>query len=453
MSAPMNRRRFLTMSGQGLALAGLISACGAGSGGDKIQFWSAFNNNKTQKYFQQHYVNDYNKSHKDGQIQMSIKQIDTLDRLLRTAVASGRGPDIIVADGPAQSLAYVDSGNLLPLDSYVKKFDWASKLLPWALETGRVKGKFYSVPNSYETMALFYNPGTFSKYGWNVPTNKNDFEEICKEAAGKGLTPVNAGSADWKPTTEWFVTVFFNSAAGPEAVYQALQGKTKWSDPVFVDAITQLNGYFQKGWFGGGTQAYFTNKDADMDTKLAQGKSAMAITGSWAISEYDPYFGKAAGNDARWDWAPIPKLSDHAPADVYDLSVGGTYAVNKDSKHPEQAAAYLDWLISSPKRQADALAAVAQEPAPIKFQDSDFPSSIDDRVKRMYVSLANAKNVGYTTWTFWPPKSDTYIYQSMDKVITGKMTPAEYCAGLDKVFDPELKAGKVPPLPAPVAGG
>jgi raffinose/stachyose/melibiose transport system substrate-binding protein len=56
------------------------------------------------------------------------------------------------------------------------------------------------------------------------------------------------------------------------------------------------------------------------------------------------------------------------------------------------------------------------------------------------------------TWTFWPPKSDVYIYEEMDKVLTGKITPKEYCGGLDEVFTEEREANKVPPLPKPVSG-
>jgi raffinose/stachyose/melibiose transport system substrate-binding protein len=64
---------------------------------------------------------------------------------------------------------------------------------------------------------------------------------------------------------------------------------------------------------------------------------------------------------------------------------------------------------------------------------------------------SKAGNIGYTTWTFWPPKSDTYIIDSMDGVITGSSTPAAYCAGLDTVFKAELAQGKVPPLFKPNA--
>ncbi|MFB7496459.1 hypothetical protein ACFC09_17530 [Streptomyces sp. NPDC056161] len=88
-------------------------------------------------------------------------------------------------------------------------------------------------------------------------------------------------------------------------------------------------------------------------------------------------------------------------------------------------------------------------PAPVQMAEKDFPKDIDPRIKRQYLQLGTAKNIGYTTWTFWPAKSDTYIYEQMEKVLTGSLSPKDYCAGLDKLFQQELKSGKLPTAPAP----
>lgn len=71
------------------------------------------------------------------------------------------------------------------------------------------------------------------------------------------------------------------------------------------------------------------------------------------------------------------------------------------------------------------------------------------RVVVEYLQLSTAENIGYTTWTFWPPKSDTYVYEQMEKVLTGSLSPKDYCAGLDKLFQQQRKAGRRPPVPAP----
>ena len=75
---------------------------------------------------------------------------------------------------------------------------------------------------------------------------------------------------------------------------------------------------------------------------------------------------------------------------------------------------------------------------------------LDPRIAAIFADLAaasDAGNYGYTTWTFWPPKSDVYIYEEIEKVWAGDMTPEEYLLGLDELFAQELQAGEIPPIP------
>jgi raffinose/stachyose/melibiose transport system substrate-binding protein len=258
------------------------------------------------------------------------------------------------------------------------------------------------------------------------------------------MMPVAAGNAEWKAATEWHVTVFLNHGAGPENVHKALSGELRWTDPVFVDAMTRLNNWFQQGWMGGGTQRYFTNRFDTLYTDLAKGRAALQITGTWGFQEIGPFF-----KDARWDWAPIPSLGAGAPAKVFALGIGGTNSINASSKVAPAAAAYIDWLISDPKRIARGIAEAGAQPYPVQLTEADFPADTDQRQKRLYDELGQVSasgDIGYTTWTFWPPKSNTYLYEQFERVIVGRMTPADYLKGLDEVFAKERAEGKVPPL-------
>ena len=451
MATALTRRSFLQLTGAAVAGGTLLSACTSSTGSKTGQtsIWFAFNDTQGQKYFTQNVVDAYNATSPPAKVVMSVKQIATLDRLVQTAVASGHGPDIISTSGPAQALNYVHSNNLLALDPYISKFGWADEFLPWALNAGRVANKLYSMPSSYETMAVFYNPATFSAHGWKPPTNRADFEAICTDAAAKGIMPIAAGNAEWQAATEWHVTWVWNSYAGPQTLYEALTGKRPWTDPVFVDAIAMLKGWFDKKWFGGGTNNYFTNKFAAMYQKLAAGKAAMMLSGSWTFTEIGPYFGSAAGNDATWDWAPLPSTNTGVPAGVFPLSIGNTFSINKASKNPDAAAAFLNFHSTDPSRQLKALAEAGQEPPPIKLTSADFPASVDSRMKRQYLDLSTTKNFGYTTWTFWPAKTDSYINTEINKVLTGQLSPQSFCAGVDSTFQPEFKSGVVPPVPPP----
>ena len=458
MTTALNRRRFLQLTGAtGAAIAGgtALAACSgssAGSNTTQTQFWYAFNNTQDQAYYQKNFIDAYNAAKPPTKAVLTVKQVSTIDQLTQTALASGKGPDILSITSPSEALNYQHAGNLLPLDTYVSKYGWSNSFLPWALNAGRIGGKLYSLPANYETMAIFYNPATFSANGWTPPTTRAEFEAICQDAAGKGIMPVAAGNADWQAATEWHVTEVWNAYAGPQALYDALTGKRTWTDPVFVDAIAMLKGWFDKGWFGGSTDSYFTNKFATMYQKLAAGKAAMMLSGSWSFTEILPYFGSAAGNSATWDWAPLPSMNTGVPAGVFPLSVGNSLSVNKTCENPDAAADFLNYITTEPSRQLAALAAVGQEPTPINVTSADFPSSVDARMKRQYVELASTTNYGYTTWTFWPAKTETYLNTAINKVLTGQLSPQAYCAAVDTQFQAEFKTGAVPPVPAPGSG-
>ena len=469
MNNSLSRRRFLQQSGRlavGAGLAGvLLDACGSTSNtptptGSKIQLrdgkvtiWQAPSPSgpSFDKYYLAHDIDPFNALHKNIKVNVVYKPLSTINQLTQTALAVGRGPDVVQADGPSQSQQYASTGYLLDLERYTSIFGWDKKILPWALKTGQYQGKLYSLPTTYQTMVLFYNQTLFQKHGWTAPQNRDEFEAVCTELAGMGITPLMAGNADWHAATEWFVTVFWNHYAGPDALYQALTGTLSWTDPVFVEAIALMQTYFQKGWFGGGVQKYFTNSFAPIETGMANEKYGMNIEGSWGFQELSNYFGKN-GNQDVYAWAPVPAFRSGVPYPLFELSVGSIFCINSHAQDPDAVATYLDWLFSTPQRVAQEMADNYTRPLPIHLTEADFPPNMDKRFGQVFLDLATTTATGvfgYTTWAFWPPETDTYVYTSMDKVLAGNMTPAEFCAGHDAIVKQELAKGLVPSIPKP----
>jgi raffinose/stachyose/melibiose transport system substrate-binding protein len=142
------------------------------------------------------------------------------------------------------------------------------------------------------------------------------------------------------------------------------------------------------------------------------------------------------------------------PAVLNELSIGSTNSINAKAADPDAVARFLGWFLANKRGAVVGLKEFGNEPPPITLTSSDWVPGTNPNYSRCYDEMAvnsKAGNIGYTTWTFWPPKSDTYIIDSMDGVITGSSTPAAYCAGLQKVFKAELAAGSVPPLFKPRA--
>ncbi|MBB4683969.1 ABC transporter substrate-binding protein [Amycolatopsis jiangsuensis] len=447
--AGITRRRFLGAGGA-LGLTAALAACGStapGGADDVLTIWNNLDNAQQNDYFRTHFAEAYRGRYP---VRFTAKSGGTIDRLIQTALAAGSGPSIIVTPGPSSFVsAYYSAGYLADLGPYEREYGWADVFAPWALAASRVGGKLVTLPTSYESMVLYTNPATVDRIGRPVPSTREEFEDFCTEAKGKGYVPVAAGNADYKGANEWFVGVALNHGAGPEAVYSALTGETKWTDPVFVEAIDRLASYFKKGWFGGDVGMYFTNSFPAIYQQLASGKAAAMISGTWEFANLTPYFGAAAGNDATWQWSTVPSLGEGVPKVVWDLAVGQSAGVNTNFRDTDAAAGYLNFLTTDRKTIVEGVERMNFEPAPIRLGAGDFSQRADPRIVDLYSRLSAAKSVGYTTWTFFPQRTETYLINYFENVITGRLSAREYCEGIASRFDTERAEGRVPTAPKP----
>ena len=378
----------------------------------------------------------------DPSIQLEIvPQADSWN-VTRTAVAGGGGPDIVRTPGPSFVYEMAQAGLILPMDSFADEMGWRDFFIDWALDLGLVDGQLYSLSDELETLVLYYNVDVFEENGWTPPDTMDELEALAEEVAAAGYTVFSHGNASWRPTNEHFVGEYMTQITGPHNVYKALTGEIPWTDESMVNAMEVLDAHMQAGWYGGGVDLYFTNDGTYRRTALAEGSAVMNIEGSWAIRGTVDYFGESG---QTWDWVPVPS---HDGTDYFTIGMGNTSSINANSPHPQAAAQFLTWYFS-PETQGRMLTSCLKGPAPVNISE-DVLSELDPRIARIYTELTDASNndrYGYTTWTFWPPDSDIYIYEEIERVWTGEISVMEYLQGLDDIFAEELEAGDIPPIP------
>jgi raffinose/stachyose/melibiose transport system substrate-binding protein len=362
---------------------------------------------------------------------------------VRTALAGGAGPDVVGTPGPSYIVELVNAGNVASLDDAATKYGWSDSILGWALDLGKTNGVLYSIPDEIETLILYYNTTVFDDNGWTAPKTMDELITLCQTISDAGIIPFAHGNSEWRPSNEWFVGEFMNQVAGPQKVYEALTGAAKFTDPEFVDAISKLNDMQQKGWFMGGLDRYYTSGSADTASAFAYGDAAMKIEGTWFLSDAMQYT-QEAGTD--WNWVPVPSKDGTA---IFDLGIGSTYSINAKSKAIDATADFLNYFFSV-DAQAAMVAKCGMAPAPVTIPTEKL-GDIDPRQAAMIDALNTASaggSYGYTTWTFFPPKTEQYLIENVEKVWAGDMTVEDYLAGIQGEFDAELAAGAVLPIPA-----
>lgn len=394
--------------------------------------------------FERHFIAPFNASQERYRLEVDFSAGEFEGRL-RAALLAGQGPDIVMTSGPSYMLPLVEAGLLVPLDDFADALGWRERFLPVMLELNSVDGVLYGVPRNYETLVLFYNRSLFEARGWSPPRNLAELEALAEAMLAEGIIPFAAGNADWRGANEWYVTVVLNHLAGPERVAQALRGELPWTAPEFVAAIELLQRWFEQGWFG---DDYFSIALDETFSLLASGQAGMSLNGTWAFQWIEPYFG-ATGQTA--DWVPIPPLAEGVPAPLYVLGIGNTLSISRDSQHPEGAALVLDYLlnpdfIANINRDWPGDWVVPAQTLELAALADELPESYARHLTDFAESVA-AGRYGYTTWSFWPPRTNQYIISGIEQVWFGQLSPEAFLSELDALFQEELQAGLVPSLP------
>lgn len=386
-------------------------------------------------------VDAFNKANPGYDLSVDFRGTE-LDKQLRVAMLSGSGPDIVYTPGPSYVAAMAQAGQLLPLDAYADKLGWRDRILPVFLDLGTYDGKLYALPKTYETLGLFYNKTLFDANGWTAPTTIAELETLADAMLAKGIVPFGAGNADWRPTNEHYVSIILNSVAGPDKVAQALRGEIPWTDPAFVEAIETLNSWWQKGYFG---PDYFSLTGEQAFARIATGEAGMAPTGTWNFANVPTYF---PANNAEPAFVGFPSKEGEP---VYALGVGSTFSVSATTANPDGAVAVIDYIFTP--EFYGAMNTVWQGEWNLPLSDLS-KVTIGPEVLPLYgetmEGLAKAvaeDRYGYTTWTFLPPATDTYLVSGMEEVWLGQITVADFLAKLDATFQGEKAEGKVPAVP------
>lgn len=435
-------RRTLMKAGAGLAALPLLSRLAIAADKKPISFWYETAAPANQQQLKDILVDPFNAAHPEDDLSIDFRGED-LDKQLRIAMLSGAGPDIVFTAGPSYVASMAQAGQLLDLGDYATKLGWNDRILPLFLDLGKYNGKLYSLAKTYETLGLFYNKTLFDKNGWKAPATIAELEALAEESKKAGLVPFGAGNADWRPTNEHYVSIVLNSIAGPDNVYKALTGAIPWTDPSIVAAIDKLNEWWQKGYFG---PNYFSLTGEQAFAQVPTGTAAMAPTGTWNFVNVPNYFPQ---NNAEPAFVGFPSADGSAP--VYALGIGSTFSINAKSGNTDGAAAVLD-TIFQPKFYSD-MNSVWQGEWNLPLKDlsqvkiAGTVTPLYEQVMKQLGAAVGKGQYGYTTWTFLPPATDTYLVSGMEEVWLNKIKSTDYLKKWDDTFKKEKDAGKVPAIP------
>lgn len=411
---------------------------------EPLHFWFWGASTSQQEHFKKVLCDWYNESQDKYELILEFR--GSVDADIPVALAAGQGPDIVYASGPSYTATYAQAGLVLDLTPYAEQYGWKDRLLGVMYDSCTLDGKLYSLPGGLLVGGLFYNTEIFAEQGWSVPTTMDELITTMDAAKAAGYYPLGAGNKGWKPCNDHFSSMIMGSYLPASYIYKALTGEISFADPAIVDAVQKTADWYQAGYLAG--EDYVNLDSSEVMQTLTNKKSAMVSAPSLYFQWIDTAFEDSIG------FTVMPNTySDH---NVYNVSMTSNYAINANSKAPDECAKILDYMMTGEFVLAMNEAWPAYWNLPIKELPTMDGSSLSGLAKTCFDAVQTAIpeiDAGYFYYhpaTFYPAATMT-AFQDIDTVWQGVMTAEQFCQTVAMELESDISNNLVPPLAVPAA--
>ncbi|MEV7390883.1 extracellular solute-binding protein [Streptomyces sp. NPDC091215] len=358
------------------------------------------------------------------------RSFSDLKTTLKLALSSANPPDVVQANqGYPDMGAFVKAGLLQPVDSYAKVYGWNTAFPSQLLDLNRFSsdgrtwktGNLYGVSQTGEIVGIYYNKAKLKSLGLAAPTTLAAFENALAKAKSSGLQPISYGDADKSPGIHIFGVVQAATAGKTEVRKLVFdEGGAKWTDPGSLKAATTLRSWADKGYLGSG----FNGESKDQAVAdFAAGKSLFLVDGTWQAAVLEPKMKTNVGFTALSPAAGQPPLTQGGE--------GLAWAMTSKSKHPDVAAAYINFLVDSNGMKV--LADNGNLPALPQADYKPAAGTVDADILAQWKAVSEKDGLlpylDYTTPTFY----DT-LTAAVQELTAGQLTPRAFGAQLQSDY-------------------
>jgi ABC-type glycerol-3-phosphate transport system substrate-binding protein len=337
----VSRRRFL---GASLGVGGALLTAGAGAAPArpgapffrrnadevKLSLWGFF---PEESDAFNAIVDDFKKTNPGIDIEISMTPTDQFKAKINSALNSGSGPDIWMANSKPQLDIDVKTGLILDLTADVD----VSTLTDVAKDAVTVDGKVWAIPTGRYTVGICYHKDLFDKGGVTAePTTWDEMKAAMDQLKGKNITPYSIAVKDG--SLSYFNYIGLASAVlGLEGFNAILDGSKKLTDEDAVTAIQEM-----RNWIPYYQQNYLGTVYAESKALFASKQTAMMDCGSADLSGYYQIDPNAQLGFFYW---PVPDASKKQCTNT-----GMNVIFNLNAKLAEDkkdaALAFAKWLVT-----------------------------------------------------------------------------------------------------------
>ena len=312
------RRRVRTLVTASIAACTLIalSACsgddgggGAGEANDArgdITIW--YSNNEQEVAWAEQMVESWNAENPDQQIEgQEIPAGASSEEVIGAAITAGNAPCLIYNTAPVAVPQFEKQGGLVSLSSFEDGEEYITERSGETAEQyASEDGEFYQMPWKGNPVMIFYNKDMFTAAGLD-PENPalSTYEEFL--AASQAIVDSGAAPAaiNPAPTSEFFQSWFdfYPLYAAETSGTQLVEdGQSTFASEEGYSVANLWKTMYEEG---------YSSREQYQGDSFADGQSAMAIVGPWAVKVYE---------GINWGVAPVPTSEGIPFEETYTFS-------------------------------------------------------------------------------------------------------------------------------------
>ena len=358
---------------------------------------------------------------------------------VNTAISSGTGPDVIFYDaGPGYAGVLADAGLLLPLDDYAAQYGWNERIAAPALEATTIDGTLlrHAAADRPDRHVLQQDPARSGRAGgsddarragrllWRGDGEGLHPDRLCRQPRLAGVPPVLDDR---------------NQMLGPEAMRALLlENEGRWDTPEITKAIES---YFVTLRDAG----CFPEDPLRSPTRMATLSSSPARPcctrpGRWLVGEIETNM-----PDQEVGFVPFPVIEEGKEPPGSLASARPTTSMLAP-QHPDEAAAFIDFLFSPGSGRRSGSAA-SRYFVPVDFDLSTI--EIGPLTSAIFEALQTAgdegSQFGYNIDVMAPPAFNEAMLNGFQAILTGDKTAEQLAAELQAAWEEGMPAAEATP--------
>jgi raffinose/stachyose/melibiose transport system substrate-binding protein len=416
---------------------------GAKAGPTTLTMWSYDNQDPGLEPVLKQLSKNFEKSHPGVKINLVFKSFNDLVGTVPRALASGNGPDVTEGNQGFQTDAQLVKAKLiLPLDKYVKKYNWAHLYSPatWGQFRWSPDGKQYGtgpiwgIAQTGQNVALFYNKQKLRSLGFDpnkMPTTFAGFNTLLAQIRAKlpkDQPVIEEGNKEGYGFIHLFGGIWganVKAATVRNWIYHV--SGSNYDTPGTVAALTTLQAWGKAGYFNNDYNAVGNDASAGL---FAKGKGVFWIGGDWDATIIHSGLGANVGA------TDVPP----GPGGVWASigSTSGPWHISAKTKYPDLGAEWLNYVITSTVAK-NLMFGQQQLPA----DKTAVPPAGNSYLTQVYTAWKNVSNdnglLFYTDWA--SPSMYTTLQNQFELLLAGRTTPAGMAQAVQKdwtTFDKTL---------------